>query len=61
MRLPKIMADAVHDILTSAARSRSGHTFVDEEVLRARGLTDFSGYLVTPGVTPIIDLFLDGE
>jgi citronellol/citronellal dehydrogenase len=58
-RLPQIMADAAYDILTSDARARSGHAFVDEDVLRARGMTDFSGYLVTPGATPIIDLFLD--
>jgi citronellol/citronellal dehydrogenase len=58
-RLPQIMADAAYDILTSDARARSGNAFVDEDVLRARGVTDFSGYLVTPGVTPIIDLFLD--
>ena len=60
-RLPQIMADAAYDILTSDSRARSGNAFVDEDVLRARGVTDFSGYLVTPGVTPIIDLFLDVE
>ncbi|HIV70182.1 MAG TPA: NAD(P)-dependent oxidoreductase [Candidatus Aquabacterium excrementipullorum] len=60
-RLPQIMADAAHDILSSPSRSRTGHAFIDEDVLRARGVSDFSTYLVTPGVTPIIDLFLDVE
>lgn len=60
-RLPQIMADAAHDILSSPSRGRTGNAFIDEDVLRARGVTDFSPYLVTPGVTPIIDLFLDVE
>ena len=58
-RKPEIMADAAWQVLTSDARSLSGRSLIDEAVLREAGVTDFSGYLVKPGVSPIIDLFLD--
>ncbi len=58
-RKPEIMADAAWHVLTSDARSLSGRSLIDEAVLREAGVTDFSGYLVKPGVTPIIDLFLE--
>jgi citronellol/citronellal dehydrogenase len=58
-RTPQIMADAAYQILTSDARSHTGNSYLDEAVLRAAGVTDFSGYLVTPGTQPIIDLFVD--
>lgn len=48
-RLPTIMADAAHAILTRPARSCSGNFFIDELVLRDEGVTDFSRY--APGVT----------
>ena len=43
-RAPAIMADAAHAILTRPARETTGHFFIDEEVLRAGGVTDFSVY-----------------
>ncbi|WP_374594874.1 SDR family oxidoreductase [Aquabacterium sp.] len=58
-RTPQIMADAAYAILTSDARAHTGQNYLDEAVLREAGVTDFSGYLVTPGITPIIDLFVD--
>ncbi|MBH1988308.1 MAG: NAD(P)-dependent oxidoreductase [Burkholderiales bacterium] len=58
-RKPEVMADAAWHVLTADARSLTGRSLVDEAVLRQVGVTDFSGYLVKPGVTPIIDLFLD--
>ena len=58
-RKPDIMADAAHRILTRDSRSTNGNFFIDEEVLRAGGITDFSQYLVTPGVEPMIDLFVE--
>ncbi|HEX5130631.1 MAG TPA: SDR family oxidoreductase, partial [Usitatibacter sp.] len=54
-----IMAEAAHAILTSEARTNTGNFCIDEEVLRARGETDFSRYAVTPGVAPYNDLFID--
>jgi citronellol/citronellal dehydrogenase len=58
-RHASIMADAAHVILTSDARANSGNFFIDEEVLRKHGTTNFDAYAVTPGVTLFRDLFVD--
>jgi citronellol/citronellal dehydrogenase len=58
-RKPAIMADAAHLILTRADQECSGNFFIDEEVLRAAGVDDFSHYAVAPGVPLFRDLFLD--
>jgi len=49
-RTPDIMADAAFTILTAPARQLTGHFFVDEYVLRATGVKDFSKYAVTKGM-----------
>jgi citronellol/citronellal dehydrogenase len=38
------MADAAYAILSRPARQCSGNFFIDEEVLRAEGVSDFSMY-----------------
>jgi len=43
-RKPEIMADAAHIILTKDSRSFSGNFCIDDEVLTAAGITDFSPY-----------------
>ncbi len=43
-RKPEILADAAHVILTNDSRSFTGRFCIDEEVLRAAGVTDFSVY-----------------
>jgi len=43
-RLPDIMADAAHAILTRPARETTGNFFIDEEVLRQEGVSDFTKY-----------------
>ena len=43
-RLPQILADAAHAILQRDPRICTGNFFIDEEVLRAEGVTDFSQY-----------------
>lgn len=43
-RLPTIMADAAHVILTKPSRSFTGQFCIDDDVLRAAGVTDFSAY-----------------
>ncbi|WP_067986709.1 SDR family oxidoreductase [Nocardia caishijiensis] len=43
-RTPQIVADAAVAILGKDARTVTGNTFLDVEVLRAEGQTDFSGY-----------------
>ncbi|MBM4319893.1 MAG: NAD(P)-dependent oxidoreductase [Deltaproteobacteria bacterium] len=58
-RKPEIVADAAHAILTRSSRDCTGCFFVDEQVLREEGVTDFDRYAVTPGVQPLPDLFLD--
>jgi citronellol/citronellal dehydrogenase len=43
-RLPAIMADAAHLVLTKPSREFTGQFSIDEELLRAAGVTDFSRY-----------------
>lgn len=57
-RKPEIMADAAHAILTRPSRSCTGNFFLDEEVLRAAGVTDLSQYEMRPGAELMPDLFL---
>ena len=57
-RKPEIVADAVYAIVTASHGELTGQFLVDEEVLRKHGVTDFSGYLMTPGVEPQPDFFL---
>ncbi|MDZ5698104.1 NAD(P)-dependent oxidoreductase [Chelativorans sp. M5D2P16] len=43
-RSPEIVADAAHAILSRPARETTGNFFIDERVLRAAGVSDFSRY-----------------
>ena len=45
-RSPQIMADAAHWILTQPSRKVTGRFFLDDEVLRSAGVSDFSRYRV---------------
>ncbi|MCX4028677.1 NAD(P)-dependent oxidoreductase [Endozoicomonas sp. SM1973] len=47
-RTPEIMADAAYAILNKNSREFTGNFFIDEEVLRESGVTDFSQYKVNP-------------
>ena len=47
-RKPQIMADAAHLLLSSKDLEWSGQLFVDEDVLRTRGIDDFNKYAVNP-------------
>ncbi len=58
-RQPAIMADAAHAILTRPSRETTGNFFLDEDVLRGAGITDFDRYAVNPGVPAFKDLFVD--
>ncbi|KAB1141714.1 NAD(P)-dependent oxidoreductase [Streptomyces luteolifulvus] len=53
-----IMADAAHAILTRPSAECTGNFFLDEEVLREEGVTDFAKYELVPGTPPEIDLFV---
>jgi citronellol/citronellal dehydrogenase len=50
-RKPEIVADAAWQILTQDSRTTTGNFFIDDEVLRAAGMTDLSGYAHKPGST----------
>jgi len=57
-RKPEIMADAAIEILSKTPAECTGNTFLDEEVLRAAGVTDFEKYAVTPGGKLYPDLYV---
>jgi citronellol/citronellal dehydrogenase len=58
-RTVDIMSDAAHLILTSDARATTGNFFIDDNVLRAAGVTDFDRYALVPGEALMPDFFLD--
>jgi len=58
-RTAAIMADAAHAILTSDAKAHTGNFYIDEDVLRREGVTDFARYAVTQGVPLFQDLFVE--
>jgi citronellol/citronellal dehydrogenase len=58
-RKPEIVADAAHAILTTPSREQTGGFLIDDEVLRAHGVSDFDGYSISPGQPLLPDLFLD--
>lgn len=61
-REPAIMADAAYAVLTRDAKHCSGNFFIDEDVLREEGATDFRHYQVNPELAEsalLPDLFLD--
>jgi citronellol/citronellal dehydrogenase len=57
-RRPEIVADAAHAILARPSRETTGRFFIDEEALAEAGVTDLSGYAVTPGADLAPDFFL---
>jgi citronellol/citronellal dehydrogenase len=60
-RSPAIMADAAHAILTRPSRETTGNFFIDEDVLRAQGQTDFSMYAPHSGAEPALDFFVPDD
>jgi citronellol/citronellal dehydrogenase len=58
-RKPEIVADAAYLILNGDARTTTGNTYIDDDVLRAAGVTDLAGYSVVAGATLADDIFLD--
>jgi citronellol/citronellal dehydrogenase len=58
-RTPEIVADAAHGILVQPSRECTGNTFIDEDVLREAGVSDFSRYAFgDPGAELVEDIFL---
>jgi len=58
-RTPEVVADAARAILLRPSRTCTGNFFIDDEVLRAEGVTDLSRYAAVPGEEPFPDLFVD--
>lgn len=56
-RTPEIMADAAVQIVTSPARTTTGNTYLDVDVLAAAGVTDLSKYGGGPDVE--YDIYVD--
>jgi citronellol/citronellal dehydrogenase len=57
-RQPEIVADAAHAILTRPSRELTGQFLIDEDVLRAAGMTDLSCYAQGPEDELLKDLFV---
>lgn len=57
-RKPEIMADAAYVILNRNFKECSGNFFVDEDVLRSEGKTNFDGYANNPGSPLLPDFFI---
>lgn len=60
-RTTDIMADAAFSILTKNSRDFTGNFCIDEEVLSADGVTDFSRYANKPGHPLCADLYIESE
>jgi citronellol/citronellal dehydrogenase len=58
-RTPEIMGDAAYVIFNRPSKECTGNFFVDSEVLRSEGITDFEKYAVAPGHKLVRDFFLD--
>lgn len=57
-RTPEIMADAAYAIIIKPSRECTGNFFVDEDLLRAEGVSDFEQYAVEPGQELVPDFFV---
>jgi citronellol/citronellal dehydrogenase len=57
-RKPEIVADAAFHILKRPSFECSGNFFIDEEVLKEEGVSDFNQYAVNPDQKLMMDLFL---
>ncbi len=57
-RTVDIVADAAHIILSKPSTECTGNTFIDEEVLAAKGIIDLDKYSVVPGAQLYNDLFV---
>lgn len=58
-RTPEIVAEAAYHILRRPSAECTGNFFIDEEVLKKEGITDFEKYAVNPSQKLMTDIFLD--
>lgn len=57
-RWPSIMADAVYELSLRTVQEATGQFFIDEALLREKGMTDFTSYAVNPTQPLVQTLFL---
>ena len=57
-RTAEIVSDAAYAIFTKDSREYTGQFAIDEDVLRADGVTDFDRYAVKPGAELVQDFFV---
>ncbi len=57
-RTPDIVADAAFHILQRPSFECTGNFFIDEEILKEQGITDFAHYAVNPDQKLMMDLFI---
>ncbi|CAO4368079.1 unnamed protein product [Caenorhabditis nigoni] len=57
-RKPAIMADAAYAVLSKNSRDFTGNFLIDEDVLKAEGVTDFERYACVPGAPLMPDFFI---
>lgn len=58
-RKPMIVADAAYEIITSNSKQVTGNFFIDETLLRSRGVTDFKKYAMHRFIPVVTDIFVD--
>jgi len=59
LRKPEIVADAAFEIINRQSDQCTGNFFIDEDLLKSIGVTDFSAYMLDPSASPVLDLFLN--
>ena len=57
-RKPEILADCAFHILKQSSKECTGNLFLDEQVLKAAGITDLEQYAVKPGGSLQKDLYV---
>ena len=58
-RTTQIMADAAFAIFSKESENCTGNFFIDEDLLRSEGVTDFDQYAVNPELKLVKDLFIE--
>ena len=58
-RKPSIYADAAYAVLKRDSSTCTGNFFLDQDVLKEEGVTDFDQYAVDPESTLVSDFFVD--
>lgn len=58
-RKPEIVADAAYVILHRDSRAHTGNFYIDEQVLRAEGVSNFEPYALYPKTPLFSDLFIE--